>query len=182
MMGLAQTDALFRKVARSVLWSSVIVLAVQIVITVADVLGRFLFNRPIPGVVDASELFLPYILFIPLAYTLATGTHVRMSLATSRMAPPVRRASEVFANLVGLVFFAVLTMRAWRFFWDSFVIGETMLAPIYLPWFLGKLALPIGTALITVQFLLHLGLSLRPERAIQALQPAREEEALKELL
>src|SRR3989304_6067096 len=183
MVGLVRTDAVFRKVARSVLWSSVVVLGIEIFITVADVLGRYFFNSPIPGVVDASDLLLPYMLFIPLAYTLATGTHVRMSLATSRMAPRTRWACEVFGNLVGVVFCAVFTVRGWRFFWDSFVIGETMLAPVYLPWFLGKLALPMGTALFTVQFLLHLGLSLSPQKAIPTLPTPKEEEtALKELL
>ena len=48
MVGLVQTDAVFRKVARSVLWSSVVVLGVEIFITVADVLGRYFFNSPIP--------------------------------------------------------------------------------------------------------------------------------------
>jgi hypothetical protein len=36
-------------------------------------------------------------------------------------------------------------------FWESFAINETMLAAIKLYWWIGKLAMPLGTAMIAIE-------------------------------
>ena len=127
---------------------------------VIDVTGRFVFNEPLPATVDASELILPYLAFIPLAYTLATDAHMRLTMFTDRLPLSAQRGLKIFVNIMGFVFFALLTIYGWYNFWGSFLIREQMAAPIYLPWYVGKFALPIGTALISIQYLIQLAQAL----------------------
>jgi TRAP-type C4-dicarboxylate transport system permease small subunit len=149
-------EALYSKATRSIMWLTYAAICFMTLMIVVDVIGRFVFNRPLPATVDMSELVLPWIIFIPLAYTLTIRGHVRVTLLTSRMSLRSQKCSEAFACILGFALFVVLAIRGWSFFWDSFVIRERMLAPIYLPMFIGKLAMPIGSVLIALQFLLQI--------------------------
>ena len=123
---------------------------------VLDVSLRFLFNKPIPASAEATELLIPYIAFGALAYTLAIGSHVRISLFTERTSPKVRVFFEIFAAFIGFLFCAFLTYKGWLFFWESFIIREEMLAIIKLPWWFGKFSLPLGYLFLTLRFLFNL--------------------------
>lgn len=149
-------EALYRNVIKSIMWISYIAICSMILMIVVDVIGRFVFNRPLPATVDMSELVLPWIIFLPMAYTLAIKGHVRVTLLTSRVPLRSQKCLEAFACILGFAIFVLLAIRGWSFFWDSFIIRERMLAPIYLPMFIGKLAMPIGLVLIAFQFLLQI--------------------------
>jgi len=123
---------------------------------VMDVSMRFLFNKPIPASAEATELIIPYIAFGALAYTLAIGSHVRISLFTERTGPKARVFFEILASSVGLLFCAYLTYKAWRFFWECFIIQEEMLAIIKLPWWFGKFSMPLGYLFLTLRFLFNM--------------------------
>ena len=161
-MNLAKFETRFRSIIKAFLWISYASLLAMTLMVVIDVAGRFVFNKPLPATVDASELILPYLAFIPLAYTLATDAHIRLTLFTDRMPLSVQLGCKVFVSIIGFIFFTLLTIYGWFNFWNSFLIREQMAAPIYLPWYVGKLALPIGTALISIQFLILLAQALSP--------------------
>ncbi len=127
---------------------------------VLDVSLRFLFNSPLPASAEATELIMPYIAFGALAYTLAIGTHVRISLLTERTSGNWQRFFEVLAALIGFLFCAMLTYKGWLFFWESFLIREEMLAVIKLPWWVGKFSLSLGFLFMTLRFLRNLFLAL----------------------
>jgi TRAP-type C4-dicarboxylate transport system permease small subunit len=121
-----------------------------------DVTCRYLFNTPIPASAEATELIMPYIAFGALAYTLAKGSHVRITLLNERSSKPVQVVLGILASVVGFVFCAYLTYKGWLFFWESFVIREEMLAIIKLPWWFGKFAMPLGYLFLTLRFLFNL--------------------------
>jgi len=156
LAGLVKYVVRFQGATKAIMWISYVALTFMTLMIVVDVFGRFVFNRPLPATVDMTELVMPYIIFICLAYTLATGGHVRVSLLLDRVPPRARAGFEIFVSIVGFVVFGLITTWAWFHFWHSFLIREQMLAPIYLPWFMGKLAMPIGCALFSIQFLIQL--------------------------
>ena len=55
------------------------------ILIVIDVLLRFIFNAPLPAATEICTLLMPYIAFLPFAYTLAAGQHVRLTLLTARL-------------------------------------------------------------------------------------------------
>ena len=133
-----------------------VVLVFLTLMIVVDASLRWLFNSPLPASAESTELMMPYIAFCTLAYTLAIGTHVRISLLKERL--PVKYALylESLASLVGGGFCALLTYVSWIFFWESFVIHEEMLAIIKLPWWVGKFAMPLGFFLMTLRYSFNL--------------------------
>ena len=130
-------------------------------LVVVDVTLRYVFNKPIPGATEGTELILPYIVFLALSYTLAKGGHVRVSILLMRLDRGPRMVVELIDCIIGMAFFGALTYYAWIHFWESFRILEFMMAPVKLPWWVGKFSMPLGFFAIFVQFLL---LALRVQK------------------
>ena len=118
---------------------------------VADTFFRFVFATPFPASVEISQLIQPYVVFLPLAYALAAGSHVRVTLLTERMSGTLRKRVALVPYAIGLVFFSIMAYMSWLNFWESFRINETMLAAVTLYWWIGKLAMPLGTGMIALE-------------------------------
>lgn len=119
---------------------------------VIDVGGRYLFNSPLLGGVEVSRVVLAWILFLALVYGLVEGAHVRVSLVLNRFPPRLHFISEVLTAILSLGFFALATYSGWEQFKLSFEVAEEMPSPIWIPFWLPKLAVPIGCFLMAVQF------------------------------
>ena len=87
-------------------------------LVVVDVCFRYMFNSPIPGATEGTELIMPYIVFLALGYTLATGGHVRVTILLSRLSRVPKELAELIDSLIGLAFFGILTYFAWVHFWS----------------------------------------------------------------
>ncbi|MEW6668273.1 MAG: TRAP transporter small permease [Thermodesulfobacteriota bacterium] len=142
-----------QKVLANILGLLVLVLMFIIVI---EVCGRYLFNSPLRGGVEISQIVITWILFLPLAYALIQGAHVRVTLITMHFPPRVMRVVDVLVAIVSLAFFGSVTYVGWLQFWGSFSAAEVMPAPIWIPLWLAKLALPIGFFLFFVQLCVNM--------------------------
>ena len=136
----------------------IIVVTVLIVI---DSVGRFLFNKPLIGGVEICILLSAFIVFWGLAYALIQGAHVQFTLFEVMFPPRLRKICDIFINLMGMLFMALALYATFRQFWESWLARETMMAAVKIPYWLAKLALPIGFFLITVQFGFYLVSSIR---------------------
>ncbi|MEM4406458.1 MAG: TRAP transporter small permease [Candidatus Methanomethylicaceae archaeon] len=144
------------KVALMVSWVGALFVTSLIML---DVSLRFLMNKPLPAAWEMSELVMPYIVFFALAEALSVGAHVQVTLFTSRMKPSSRRLSESFSAIVCAAACFIFAYSSWDRFMVSFAIKEEILAAISLPWWLGKLAMPIGLGLMGLRYLVR---SIKP--------------------
>jgi TRAP-type C4-dicarboxylate transport system permease small subunit len=81
------------------------------VLTVMDVAGRYLLNRPLPGALELSEFALVLLVFFGLGATGLRGSQVVVDIALDRFSPRLRAISDVFNALLAIGFWAVI---AWR--------------------------------------------------------------------
>jgi len=159
-MTLDRTNISFQKIEKiltEISWVVCLALTLSLVI---DILLRFFLNMPLPASWEICELFMPFIVFFPLAYTSTINAHVYVSLIKERVPPKVRISFEIFANSVSFVMCALLTYWSLLRFWESFLIREEMMAMIKLPWWLGKMAMPIGMGLFSIRYFIQLVLNL----------------------
>ncbi len=131
------------------------------ILIVIDSVGRYLFNKPLTGGVEISILLSAFIVFFGLAYALIQGAHVQFTLFEVMFPPRIRRICDIFINLIGMVFMAFAFYATSRQFWESWLARETMMAAVKIPYWLAKLALPIGFSLMTIQFGFFLASSIR---------------------
>lgn len=129
-------------------------------LTTAGIIMRYVFNNPIYGKVEITELVMAGIVFFGLAYTQKLGGHVRMSFVIEKF---IKGRSyhivEALTLLVSLFTFIVLTVTTLdSALYDLEFHGIT--PNIYLPIWPSKMAVPVGCFFLcirlAIQFTQHL--------------------------
>lgn len=88
-----------------------IALMVLMLITTADVAGRYFFNHPLTGVFDLTHFAVLIMVFFGLAYCGIKGGHVVIELFYDKLNRSVARVLDRIINLVGGLLFLII---AWR--------------------------------------------------------------------
>lgn len=88
-----------------------IVLGAVMMVSVVDVIGRYVFNRPLPGSSEITEILMAILIYAGLPIVSLRRAHITVDLldpVTPQRLAPVRDA------IVGLVSVLVLAVVAWR--------------------------------------------------------------------
>lgn len=143
-----QKILIFHKILANII--GLLILAITLIIVV-DAGGRFLFDKPLLGGVEISKVLLAWILFCSLTWSLLQGAIVQVTMVIGRLPTRLYLVFEVLIAILSLLFFGLVVYAGWLQFWESFVVGEEMAAPIWVPFWLAKLAVPVGCFLIGMQ-------------------------------
>ena len=120
-------------------------LAVMMVLTGVDVLGRYIFNKPVPGSYEMTEFMMPIVIAFGLAYCALEKGHVSVQLVTSKLPERAQVVMHIFANLVFLAVFILITWQTLLRAKGMFDTGQTSIV-LYIPVFPFVLAVAIGSA------------------------------------
>src|SRR5688500_20299470 len=86
-----------------------------------EVVMRYLFNRPLPGHLELTQLFIAPAVFLALSYVQEYRGHVGMDLLVERLSRRRRAADDAFVLLVALAAFVGITWFSWTAAWLSWV-------------------------------------------------------------
>jgi TRAP-type mannitol/chloroaromatic compound transport system permease small subunit len=153
---------------------TVLILTMAVAVN-ADVLGRNLFNHPIPGVVEFIGLSIVAVVFLQMANTLREDRHVANDLLmrlVSRSRPRVAAGLFATFNLIGAVLMALIVYYVWPLLRDSYLGGyyAGTAGLVEIPIWPFMAIVIIGAAATAVQFLL---LAWRDLRLAAAARPGR---------
>ncbi len=165
---LIKFDNVIRKIGDVIASCSLVFFCVLMLLTVADILLRYIFSKPVPGTLEIGTAMLPWIVFLGFAFALSKGLHVRLTLITDRFSPRAQLWMDILAYVLGFALCVSMTYLGWIQFWQSFSIREVMLAPVQVPWWIGKLAFPIGMFIVSLQYLSSLLIMVTKARAKEA--------------
>ena len=84
------------------------------ILVVADITGRYLFNSPVPMAYDVGSFMLVFIVFLALASTQRMGAHIRVEFLTLRLPPRARVCLDVLACCLGILVYATILWRGFR--------------------------------------------------------------------
>lgn len=93
-------------------------------LTVLAVIMRYVFNAPILGAQDLSQVSLVLVVFPAMAYCGWTGGHVALDLIAAVLKPRVLRWSDSLVQLVCGVLFSYVTWQTWTRGLDAYKYGE----------------------------------------------------------
>jgi len=100
----AKLDTLARTVTAILAAIGAVATAVMIAHVLADVLGRMLFNHPLPGTTNlVSTWWLPVVALAGLALAARKDEHIQASLLYNPMGPVNRRRLEILDSVITLV-------------------------------------------------------------------------------
>lgn len=103
------------------------------VVTCIDVIGRYLFNRPVYGGYELTGIFLSLTIFFSLPLVTRSGENVTIDLFTLKNRK-ARIVQHAIVHLIGMVAMLGLSLQLWRLSGRLMSAGERTL----------QLAIPIG--------------------------------------
>lgn len=126
----------------------------MMLLVVFNALGRFVFNAPIDGSLEITESMLTIVIFMSLALTQFEGGHIHVVLLLKNFSAFWKRVASTGAMALGSVFFAWSSYASWTFAMKSVAMDEHEWGAIQFPLYPIKLALFLGLALLTIQFVI----------------------------
>lgn len=157
--GLFRLERIFALVA------GLTILGVMLV-SVANILGRWLFDIPVPGFVDWMEQAVPIIAFFGLAFCHRLGGHIRMDLLIGQLKGRALYLAELMSTLLILGLTVFLIWGSWRHFdrsfdWNAPNWSRDSTIDIGLPIWPVKLVVPVMLTFFALRLLLHVWAYLR---------------------
>ena len=99
-------DALLGVVASAILFA-------MMLLTVVDVVARYLFNRPLRGAFEVTELMLLVLIFAGLPLVSFSDEHAAMDFIDRLLGPRAQRWLERLVQLLNAAFMFLLTWLVW---------------------------------------------------------------------
>jgi len=128
---------------------------------VADVVGRYAFNKPIVAVLEVSQVMLAIMVFLGWTYTMATRGHIRVTILHSRFSPRSRTVIDFVISLVVLVLFGLIAWQGLEIaieYWRANVLVWV----IYLPLAYFQIFVFIGATIVCLEVIVQI-LELLPQ-------------------
>ncbi len=128
------------------------VLAAMMLLTVADVTLRKVFNRPIVGSFDLTEYMMAIVVSLCLAYCAVNKGHVRVGLVVERLP---QRVQAVIDSITGLFSFALFSLITWQcFIYMKLLIASGLTSTVlYIPVFPFVGVVAFGSAWLSLALL-----------------------------
>lgn len=135
------------------------VLMLLMVLTVADVTGRYFFNRPLVGMFELTEFMLVSLVFMGMGHTPTKSGHLSVTIFTERRSPRTRFLLRLFNALLSSGLLLLVAAKSFSYSLRIKEAGEvsaTLQIPVY-PFIMlvsfGALSMAIGLILTITQSL-----------------------------
>lgn len=154
--GIRNTENVFRAI-------SMVMFFVLMTVGAFDVIGRYVFNRPIVGTLELSQHLIVGLVVLSWAYAQMKGAHIRMEIVVSHLSSRIQAILGFLTRFLSLVLFStiawqatILAMEYWR--------GERYIARLNIPTASVQFLVLFGAFLISLELIiqmLHLLLEMR---------------------
>jgi C4-dicarboxylate transporter DctQ subunit len=137
-----------------------LVIFMTMLLGVVQVVGRSLFNQPVPAYVDIIEILMTVFAFLGISYAQRLGAHVRMEIVMKKFTGRSLWIAEVIGTLVTMWIIAVLLIYGFEHFLRAFEIGDSTIDGDY-PLWPSKLLVPVAFGLLMCRLGVNLAGFLR---------------------
>ncbi len=152
---LSKFDRILFKLERLLALISGFVILALMLLAVFQIVGRKLFNMPVPGFIDWVEQAMAVFAFLGVAYCHRLGGHIRMDILVAQLKGRALWLSEFISTLVVFLLILALTYGAWLHFMRAFTIGDSSI-DIALPLWPAKLLVPFAFFILLLRLSIHL--------------------------
>ena len=127
------------------------------IITAVDVVGRDVFNHPIPGTVELSQYMLAVFILLGLAYTHQVKAHVAVSIFTSHLNDRGQLILNIITTLLCLFISFIIAWQGWAVGIEERAVSDMLRVPQY-PF---RLLVALAAFLLCLELLIDFGDSLK---------------------
>ena len=130
------------------------------VLGIAQIVLRTVFNAPLSGYIDLVELSMAGMAFLGAAYTQRMGAHIRMELLLGKLRGRPLWTAEVVGTLLSMFVVGVLIYYSFGHFLRSYQLGDTTIDAEYPVW-PSKLVVPVAFSIWFLRLAIQLAGSVR---------------------
>ena len=152
---LSRADRLYFKLESFFNLMGGIVIFAIVLLAVANILGRKLFNMPVNGYIDWTEQSMAFFAFLGIAYCQRVGGHIRMDIFVGSLRGRALWFFELISTLFMFLMTLVLIYGSFLHFDRAWTNGDSSF-DIELPTWPAKLVVPIGLSVLSLRLLLQL--------------------------
>ena len=136
-------------------------LLVMMLLGAGDVIGRYVFNSPIMGTMDISQLLMGGIVFFGWAYTLSRKAHVSVDLVFAHYPPQAQAIVEFTMLLLSLALFSLILWQAGSIAMIDWQAGR-LVQIVHIPVAPFKFFIPFGAFFLCLECIIQM-VHLAPE-------------------
>ena len=141
-----------RWLTRVAAYLGMILLIPMMLLTSAEVVGRGLWDRPIPGTLEMSSYMLAIFLLLGIAYTQQVKGHVRVTMLTSRLPERAREVLGICTTLLTLFIVVILCWQGWQVGIEETTVSDMLRIP-QRPF---RLLVSVGAGLLALELILDI--------------------------
>jgi TRAP-type C4-dicarboxylate transport system permease small subunit len=145
---------LVRVVHRVVVATATTCLALLMFLVAAEVIGRYVFNRPIPGSYELIEYLMAVLIPLSVALCAEKGEHVGVDLVVEKLSRRARGRVEAVTLSVTVLLCGVMAWQCAKAVPESYASGLKS-AVLQIPAYPTVVAVAVGAAALTLFVLVH---------------------------
>ena len=142
-----------------------LILVAMLLMIAASVLLRYAFNNPITWADQIATYGLVYVTFLGAPRVLARGGHVAVDILETALSARNRRVLKVFVDAVGMLYCLAFCYLAIKEVSRLVIRGSEFSDAFTVPQWVVYVVIPVGAALLFLQFLANLLGDLRALRS-----------------
>lgn len=160
------TDRVVQWTTRALSFLAALLLISMMVLTFVDVWGRYIFNSPVPGGFELTELMLATLIFAGLPLVTIGGEHITVDLIEFTVSRTLERIREALISLVCAFMTGVLSYRLWLKALEQLDYGDET-AVLQIPVYPVTFFMCVTTALTTLVLVVLAWQQMFPSRKIR---------------
>jgi TRAP-type C4-dicarboxylate transport system permease small subunit len=147
-------------------------LASIMLITVVDVVSRYVLNAPLGWAYDViTQYLLVAAFFLALSYVMRIGGHMGLDFLVRRVAsPPIRNMASLVGDLLTLLMGAGIFYGGLLIAWAAWQGGDVITGALDFPTWPSRALVPLGAALFCLRMIYRMGYTLAAWRRGVAVQ------------
>lgn len=130
--------------------------ATIIAVNSIDTLGRALFNKPMMGAVEITELFLAMCIILAIPYAQRKLAHIEIDMFTQRCSARLKKFLLFISIVLTVLVFFMLMVQSYESAKEAISTFETSAGYLSVPVWIGKISVTIGFAIALLESLTQL--------------------------
>ncbi|MGH1484647.1 MAG: TRAP transporter small permease subunit [Cellvibrionaceae bacterium] len=152
---LSRLDRLFFKLESLLNLIGGLVIFLIVLLAVANILGRKLFDTPVSGYIDWTEQAMAFFAFFGIAYCQRLGGHIRMDIFVGSMRGRALWFFELISTLLMFCITILLVIGSYDHFLRAWTNGDSSF-DIDLPTWPAKLVVPVMLSILSLRLFLNI--------------------------
>ena len=142
-------------IINALVWIGSGALAVMVLVVLGNVIGRYVFRKPLLGSVEMVGLLTVIVVFCVLAFTESQRSHISVDIISSRLH---RRTRAILASVMcflGAGFFIIMGWQGWELMWSNLFPTVRTTGVLSIPFAPFMFIMAFGGVLFGLELLIH---------------------------